>query len=287
MSSSDTVLVADSTANLPADLIAQHNIRVMPLRVVWPGDDVVGLKDIVEVKPSEFFERLSSSQEFPTTAQPSPGEFVEFFAEAGKEARNIIAVLVSEKLSGTIRSAEFALNMVDDLNIEIVDTKNVSLGAGMIVMAAARAIEQGKDAGQVATIARDSADRTRSWFVVDTLEYLHRGGRVSSTKKMIGSMLNMKPLLHVVDGNLELFGTVRTMKKAVATMLDIIEVEVKNRKDLRMGITHALNPQLAEYAREHVQKRMKPVELIMTEMSPVIGAHTGPGALGICHLAED
>lgn len=213
MSKSDIAIVVDSTANVPAEYLEKYNIHVIPLRVNWPGEALESLQDLKEISPTEFFERVEKSGEIPTTSQPSPGEFVEFFSRIGKDTKNILAVLVSDKLSGTFKSAQFALNMVEDLNIELIDSKNGAMGMVLIALQAAEAVEQGKSLREAAEIARAAVEVTRTWFVVDTLEFLHRGGRVSGTKKMIGTILDMKPLLHVVDGSMELFGTVRTIHK--------------------------------------------------------------------------
>lgn len=287
MAKSKIAIVVDSTANIPAELIKKHNIHVMPLRVNWPGDPIVSYKDIVDLAPAEFYEKLKTSKVIPTTSQPSPGEFVEFFGEIGETHKEIVAVLVSGEISGTMKSAQFALNMLEDVNIELVDSKSVGMAMGTIALMAAEQAEAGKDIEEIANFARESAEKTRSWIAVETLEYLHKGGRVSGSKKMIGTMLSMKPLLHLVDGRLELFGTVRTMKKAINTMMDIIEVELKMEKKFVMAISHADNFSLAQETASLIRERFSPEILYVAELSPVIGTHTGPGALGLSHLAID
>ena len=287
MGNPSIAILVDSTANIPAQYVEQYNIHTMPLRVNWPGEEIESLKDLKEINPDDFYKRLKESKDIPTTSQPSPGEFIELFSKIGETSKDILAILVSDKLSGTFKSAQFALNMVEDLNIVLIDSKNGAMGMGLIALKAARLIESGLPLSEVTKLAREYVETTRSWFVVETLEFLHKGGRVSGTKRMIGTILDMKPLLHLVDGALELFGTVRTMTKAVNTMLDIVEVEVKNRKSLWMGISHAANPQLAEFADAEIRKRFNPELLITNQFSPVLGVHTGPGALGVAHLGDD
>jgi len=268
-------------------LIEINDLHVMPLRINWPGDEIVSFRDIVEFSPAEFYEKLKESPEIPTTSQPSPGEFTEFFKEIAEDYDEIIAILVSAELSGTIKSAQFALNSVDNVNIELVDSKTTGAAMGTIILLCAEMLQAGKDAAEIVAFAKEAAEMTRSWLMVDTMDYLHKGGRVSGSKKMIGNMLSMKPLIHFVDGKMELFGTVRTKRKAIDTILDIIEVEMKGKANLHMAIAHADNQELANYTAEKIRGRFSPGQLNIAEMSPVIATHAGPGAIGISHLALD
>ncbi|MEK6221501.1 MAG: DegV family protein, partial [Chloroflexota bacterium] len=263
------------------------DIHIMPLRVNWPGDSIVSFRDIVELSSTEFFERLKASKQLPTTSQPSPGEFVEFFEEVAQDYDEILAIFVSEVLSGTIKSAQFAINSLEDLKIELVDSKTTSNGLGIIVLQCADMVKEGKKLGEIIQFAKDSAEKTRTWLMVDTMEYLHKGGRVSGSKKMIGNLLSMKPLIHFVDGKMELFGTVRTRRKAIDTILDIIDVELKSKHNLHMSVAHAQNLDLANYTAEQIRIRFSPANLLFGELSPVLATHSGPGALGISHLALD
>lgn len=287
MPNTKIAIVTDSTANLSKDLVEINNLHVMPLRINWPGDDLVSYRDIVEISTDEFYKKLKDSPEIPTTSQPSPGEFTEFFKEIAKDYDEIVAILVSDDLSGTMKSAQFALNMVEDVQIELVNSKTTGSAMGTIVLLCAEMARAGKSQAEIVAFARDSADVSRTWLMVDTMDYLHKGGRVSGSKKMMGNLLNMKPLIHFVDGKMELFGTVRTKRKAIDTMLDIIDVELKTKKKPYMSISHAANQELANYAAEKVRERFSPVDLNIAEMSPVIATHTGPGALGISHQALD
>lgn len=287
MPKSKIAIVVDSTAGIPQELIKKHNIYVMPLRVNWPGDPIVSYKDIVELSPTEFFEKLKNSDEIPTTSQPSPGEFVEFFGEIGESHKEIVAILVSNELSGTMKSAEFALNMLEDVTVELVDSKTTGMGMGIIALLAAEQAEAGGNLQEIIRQAKLAVEKSRQWVVVNTLEYLHKGGRVSGSKKMIGTMLSMKPLLHVIDGRIELFGTVRTFNKAIKTMLDIIEVEVKTKKKLLMSVSHTDSLSLAQSTAGTIRERFAPDALHIVEASPVIGTHTGPGAIAVSHLVID
>ena len=285
MSNAKIAIVTDSTANISKDLIKINDLHVMPLRINWPGDPIDSFRDIVEFSPTEFYKKLKLSSEIPTTSQPSPGEFTEFFKEIAKDYDEILAILVSEKLSGTMKSAEFALNSVENVNIELVDSKTTGAAMGTIVLHCADMARAGKSMAEITAFAHEAAVITRSWLMVDTMDYLHKGGRVSGSKKMIGNMLSMKPLIHFVDGKMELFGSVRTKKKAINTILDIIEVEIKGKGNLNMAIAHADNQEMANYTAEKIRERFSPAQLNIAEMSPVIATHAGPGAIGISHLA--
>ncbi len=287
MAKQKIAIVTDSTANIPKDLLKIHDIFVMPLRVNWPGDPIVSFRDIVELSPSEFYDQLEKSPDIPTTSQPSPGEFVEFFTEIAKDYDQIIAILVSDKLSGTMKSAQFAINSVDNVEIDLVNSKATGSAMGTIVIQCAGMVKEGKKSQEIIEFAQEAAETSRTWLMVDTMDYLHKGGRVSGSKKMLGNMLSMKPLIHFVDGNLELFGTVRTKKKAIDAMLDIIEVELKAKKNPYMTIAHADSLDLANYTIEIIRERFSPADLQVYEMSPVIATHTGPGAIGISHLAME
>lgn len=287
MAQDDIAILIDSTANIPAPYVDEYKFHVMNLRVNWPGESIESQTDAKEIEAEGFFDRLRASKELPTTSQPSPGEFMQMFAEIGKTHKKVLAILVSEKISGTVKSAQFALNMAEDMQIEIVDSKNAGTGMAMIAFKAAEAVQNGSSLAEAAAAAREAAERTRTWFVVDTLEYLHKGGRLSGTRKLIGTLMDMKPLLHMVDGAPELFGTVRSLDNAVDSMLNFVEVEAKNKKRMWVGISHADSHAMAAEMEEEVRKRFSPEILITTEFSPVVGVHLGPGALGIAHLTED
>ena len=279
-----TAIVVDSTAYIPEKLIKDLNIHVIPLNLHMEKEDY---KDGVDIQPDEFYTRLQSTSEIPTTSQPSAGEFAEFLKKIQKKADGIVIILISDHLSGTLDSARSAVNMLDDIQVEIIDSQSTSMGLGWIALAAARAAEQGKSVEEVAQLSRDLVSKSRIIFVVDTLEYLHRGGRIGGAKRLMGSMLSMKPLLHLVDGRIEPLESVRTKKKAIAQMLDVIAKEIKDKKIVRMATVNALAMEEAAKIGEELQKRFNPVELLHVDMSPVIGTHVGPGTVGVAYYTED
>lgn len=283
MSKAKVAIVTDSTCNLPEDLVAQYNIHVIPQIINWEGHS---LRDQVDITTSTFYDKLVSTKEHPTTSQPSPGQFHEFFSEVADQADSIVGIFLSEKLSGTLASAHAGAAMLDDYPMEIVDTRSVSLGLGLIALAAARAAEAGKSYQEVAEVARTLSPRLRVLFVVDTLEYLHKGGRIGGANRLVGSMLSIKPVLHLEDGAIETLAKIRTKPKAVEYMVETVIGEMEGMSGLHAGVIHSTSPDEAQALMDRICSRVTPTEILMNELSPVIGVHTGPGMLGMGYYVE-
>ncbi len=280
---SKVAVVVDSTAFIPPELVKKYNLHVIPQILNWEGQSY---KDDVDITPDVFYTRLKTAKEMPTTSQPSAGEFFEFFTEVSKTADSIVAVLLSEYLSGTLASARAAVDMMPDFPIEIVDTRSTAMGLGFMALAAARAIESGADYKAAAEAARDFKDNMRVVFVVDTLEFLHRGGRIGGAKRLFGSMLSIKPVLHLEDGRIQPLASVRTKRKAIKHVLDLVESEMEGKSNIHAAIMHALAPEESQMMFDEVKRRLNPVEMYNTELSPIVGAHVGPGTVGVIYYAE-
>lgn len=278
MAQKSVAIVTDSSAFLPEALREQHGIYMIPLNLHW-GEE--SLLDGVEITTDEFYRRLAEADALPTTSQPSAGRFLELFEELAEEAESIVGVFISSELSGTVASANAAREMMADFPIEIVDSRSASLGLGLIAIAAARAAEEGKDYHQVAETARKLVPHTRVIFVVDTLEYLHKGGRIGGARRFLGSVLSIKPLLHLVDGKIEPLASVRTKRKAVEQMLSAIREATAGAEALHMGVINAAVPDEGDALCDRIRREFDPAELIQGELSPVVGTHTGPGTLGV------
>lgn len=283
MTKEKVAIVVDSTAFIPPDLVEKYNLHVIPLIVNWEGE---GYRDNVDIKPDEFYTRLKTAKEMPTTSQPSAGEFYDLFSKLAESYESILAIVISNELSGTLASAKAARDMMPDFPIELVDSRNTAMALGFMVLAAARAVENGADYKEAAEVARSLVDKTRLIFVLDTLEFLHRGGRIGGAQRFIGSMLAVKPLLHVLEGKVESLASVRTKRKAVKHMLDIFEEEVKGKSNVHAVVLNTLARDEAEEVAEEVKRRINPVEFFITDLSPVIGTHVGPGAVGVIYYAE-
>ncbi len=270
-------VVTDSTAYLPPELVAQYGIYVMPQQLIW-GDET--FLDGVTIDPPTFYERLSRSGDIPTTSQASAGEFADLFAEVARNADGIVGVFISTELSGTVASALTARESLPHLPIEVVDSRSTTMGLGFVALAAARAAAKGRGLAEVSTAARELVPRVNVFFVVETLEYLHRGGRIGGASRLLGSALRIKPLLHLTGGRIDALGRVRTKRKAVQRMLEVMAERVGDAP-VHAAVIHANVPEEATRLREQVRERFSYAELHLADLSPVIGTHVGPGTVGV------
>jgi DegV family protein with EDD domain len=284
MAGSQVAIVVDSTATLPPEVIKQYQFHVIPQILNWEGKTY---KDGVDITPDEFYSRLKVAKEMPTTSQPSAGEFYEYFQQLAETSDSIVGVFISEHLSGTLDSAYTAADMMEDYPIEIVDSRSASMGLGFIALAAARAVEKGLGHLEAAQAARSLIPNIHVLFVVDTLEFLHRGGRIGGAQRLVGSVLSIKPVLHLDDGRIEPLASVRTKRKAIQYALDVVAEDTEGMDKIHTAILHASAPDEAGNFLEMVKNRFDPVEISLAELSPVIGAHVGPGLVGIAYYGED
>jgi DegV family protein with EDD domain len=275
--------VTDSVANLPVDIIEAHNIYVIPQILNWEGRSLL---DQIDISTEEFYRRLPLSKDLPKTSQPAPGQFTEHFKKVAEGAESIVAIFVSELLSGTLQSAHLGAEAMGDYPIEIVDSRSASLGLGLLVVAAARLAAEGRDYKEIAAHVRALVPRMRVLFVVDTLEYLHKGGRIGGAQRLVGSMLSIKPVLHLEDGKIEPLASIRTKNKAVQHMLDVVLSEMKGKNQVHAGVIHANAEEEARRIAEIVRAEANPKELIINQLTPVIGANVGPGIVGMGYYTE-
>ena len=275
--------VTDSTAYLPEDLRAKYDIRVAPQVLIWDDET---LQDGIDILPGQFYERLKTAEAMPTTSQATIGDFQKIFEPLVAEGMPILAILISDRLSGTIQSAEQAKAMFPDATIEIVNSESCAMAMGFQVLAAARAAEDGKSFEEVTSYARALKDNTGVLFVVDTLEFLHRGGRIGGAARFVGTALNLKPLLELREGVIESIERVRTKKKARARLLELLDDRIAQRPRVRLAVLHAAAEQDAQDLLDEASERVGPIETVFSEVSPVVGAHVGPGTLGMCFSVE-
>ena len=276
-------IVTDSTAYIPKELVDKYEIYVAPAISIF-GDE--SYLDGIDIQPSEFYERLKTAKVMPTTSQATVAYVHKIFEPLVAEGRPILAILISEKLSGTLQSARQAREMLPGSKIVLVDSMSASMELGFQVLAAARAAEAGKPFEDVVKLAEEAKNHTGIYFVVDTLEYLHRGGRMSGAKRLIGTALSMKPILNVADGRIELFESVRTKKKAFTRLLEIIEQKTAGKSNVRLASLHAAAEDDARYLLEEASKRINPIEAVISEVSPAVGTHVGPGTVGLAYSTD-
>lgn len=283
MSDGKVIVITDSSAYIPADASAGLNIEVIPLWLIW-GDEC--FRDGVDIFPSHFYKRLEESKTLPSSSQPSGKEFELLFQELAMRTDAIVNVLVSSKISGTIASAQTAIPMIPDVRIGIVDSLSSSMGLGFTVLAAARAAAAGKSFEDVVRAAEVMREKVHLLFVVDTLEYLHRGGRISGSRRLLGSVLNIKPILHFEEGEIRPLSQARTKKKALDLMLDIANERLDGKNMAEAAIVEINTPEEAEEVELQVRSRFGTSRVYHTEVSPVVGTHVGPGAVGLAFYAE-
>jgi len=276
-------VVTDTTADLPAELVAKYGIHVIP-QILIMGDKT--WRDGIDIDSAAFYELLRSPKGFPSTSQPSSTSFCELFSSVSKQADGIVAVLISSRLSGTINSALSAAADLPGIPIEIIDTRAVSMQLGFIALAAARVAAGGGDMAAVAAAARTMMPRTGVYFVVDTLEYLHRNGRIGAAAKLFGSALNLKPLLSIQDGIVTPVAKIRSRRKALDHMIELMAQQIPAGANLHLAVLHVAAPNECAQLSQELIARFHPLDAIMTECGPVIGAHAGPGTMGAAFYVD-
>ncbi len=274
--------VIDSSTYLPADLAGDFPISVAPLMIIWSGEE---LRDGVDIEPEDFYRRLSVAKEMPSTSQPSPAVVKEHYDRWLSEGYEILSVFISSKFSGTVASGEQALASLPGKPIELVDSLTASMGVGWAVLAAARAAAKGANLAHCKAIVERTLENSGIVLMVDTLEFLHRGGRIGGAKRFLGSLLNLKPILEVRDGGFEGIEQVRTSKKALDRLLELAVERIGGREPVRVAVVHANVLDAAQNLLARVKARVNPIETTISAVSPAVGTHLGPGALGIVFTA--
>ena len=278
-------LLTDSTCDIPQEFLDKYDIKVVPLTIIWGGEQ---FQDGVNLTATDFYKRLETDLSLPTTSQPTPQQMVLAY-EAAKNngAEEVLIITISSAMSGTHESAKAAAAMVD-LPVKVMDSKANSMSLGWQVLAAARARESGGDLQAMI----DAADQARSTMVyiitLDTLEYLHKGGRIGGASHFIGNFLNLKPQISVDHNSGEVAGgrRSRTRKKALNDLFVDFFDQVDREKPLRIAVLHNAALEEAKTLTEKIKSEINPAEIIISIVSPVLGVHTGPRAVAICGYTE-
>jgi fatty acid kinase fatty acid binding subunit len=276
-------IVTDSTAYLPEAIIHQHDIQVVPLCVHFGKE---AFKEGVELSATAFYSRLREAAELPTTSQPSVGQFYEVFEELANAGHEIVTLTISHKLSGTYSSAIAAQQMLPEAGISVIDSLSTSVGLQLMVEAAAEAVASGASRQDIVDQIEAIKQKMYVLFVVDTLEYLAKGGRIGNAKAFLGTMLKIKPILILHGGAIEPLEQVRSKRKALAQMLNLIEGHLDGKgPSAKVAVTHALVPDEAQEVKQDLVNRLGCNEPYLSTVGPVIGTHTGPGVIGIAAYA--
>jgi DegV family protein with EDD domain len=281
---SKIALVTDSTTYMPPELVKKYNISVAPQVLIW-GDQTY--KDGVDIESSEFFTRLKTAKVMPTTSQVAVISFQEIFQNLVDQGYEVLALLVSSKLSGTVQSAMQARDLMSVARekVNVVDSQSVAMALGFQVLAVARALEDGASLKDAIALAEKSYQYTGVFFAVDTLEFLHRGGRIGGAQRFLGTMLNMKPILAIQDGRVEGIERIRTKNKAQDRVLELTIEKVAGRTPVHLATLHANAAEDAKALLARAEQALNPVESIFTEVSPTVGTHAGPGTVGLAFMA--
>jgi DegV family protein with EDD domain len=276
-------IVTDSTAYLPKDWIEQYHISIIPLTVVW-GDEI--LRDGIDIQPAKFYERLLKSKLMPTTSQVTPAAMMETFQPLLEQGYDVLSIFLSSKFSGTGQSAIQARDMIDGgaQRIAIVDSFLTTMAMGWPVLTAARAAQAGEDLAECQKVAENACKNSGVLFVVETLEFLRRGGRIGGASALLGTALNIKPVLEMRDGKIESVEKIRTKQKAIQRMLDLATERIDSRTPVRVAVTHANSEADASSLLQQASERFNPVETIISPLSPVIGTHAGPGTVALNYM---
>jgi DegV family protein with EDD domain len=282
---SKITVVTDSTAYLPDNIIKKLKIKVIPLQVIWDGQLY---KDNVDIKSDEFYSRLKQEKNLPTTSQPSPQEFIDLYKPLLEKGNQVISIHISSGISGTINSAVQARSMLETKNVAVVDSKTSGLAMGLVVMKVAEAANNGASFKECKELAEKASEKVDLFFMVDTLEYLHKGGRIGGAAKLLGSALNLKPILTLEDGKIESYDKVRTKKKALLKLVEICKEKVGDERPVEYAIMQVEAEEGANFVDQQLQELFSKSDIkrsIIGGLSPVIGTHTGPGVIALAFLS--
>jgi DegV family protein with EDD domain len=278
----NVIILTDSTAYIPEELIKQNPIDVIPLTLIWDGNSY---KDGVDITPDEFYVKLAASNTMPKTSQVSVFEYEQAFQKLVDQGYEVLNLGLSSGISSSFFSAEQAAKSFDSSKVDLFDTKLVSMALGFQVLTAARAAKEGATLAECKAIAQDAYNKIGVYFTVDTLKYLAAGGRINSAKRLVGSALDLKPILEISDGKIELVESVRSKKKAIRRMISLVEKGINGRKPVRLSVFHALDHDNAIALQAEIKDLFNPEEEILSFVSPVVGAHVGPGTISIAYMA--
>ncbi len=277
-------VVTDSSANLPAELVERYAITVIPLLLHLGGST---FRDGVDLSADAVYAymRAHANGALPTTASPSPDAFLQAYASASRLAPQIVSIHVSSRLSSTYQSALLASQMVD-VPVHVVDSRRAAMACGFMVMAAARAAAEGADVGEVLAVVEGARKRSNFLMGLDQLYYLHKGGRVPAIAVLAGAVLRLAPILHMTDsGEVHIVTVARTRRGMIERILELLEKRLGGAPAY-IAVSHADAPEDARFVHEEVRRRVRCLESWITSFTPVMGAHAGPGLIGVSYYLE-
>ncbi len=277
------LITTDSTCDLSDEILNKYNIKFIPLYVTFNEETY---NDRLDITTERLYEMVEEKGILPKTATPSSGVFVEFFKPFLEEGYDIVHVSISSKLSSAIQSAMLAAVELSEERIQIVDSQNLSSGVGLIALKAAKLVKLGLSAKEIAESVKKIVPKVETAFVIDTMEYLHKGGRCSGIASFVGTVLKIKPIIHVVDGGMIVGAKPRGRNKAYELLLNKIYHD-KDRLDPEfVMVTHSLNYEAAQYLKDELSKNLNIENLYETTAGCVISSHCGKGTIGILYITK-
>ncbi len=271
-------IVADTTCGLPRDLLARRGIPLIPQIVIF-GEDTY--HDDTQLDTAAFLQKLKASPTLPKTAAPEPPLYYPIFEEAKKRGESVVVVAPTGKASGTVRSAETAAQEFPGLDVRVVDTQTLSCNLGTMVLVADDMAKAGKSADEIVAKLNDMIPRGRIYFLVDTLEYLAKGGRIGGAKKLLAELLEIKPILQIKDGQVESFEQQRTRKRALARLVEVAAEQCPGGDEAHLCVLQVEAEEEAQLLVESLKARVSVPEIPIYELPPAIVVHAGPKAMGV------
>jgi DegV family protein with EDD domain len=275
-------IVTDSTTDIPQAVREKYGIEMVPLKVHFDEETYL---DSITIHSEEFYNKLSQAESLPTTSQPSPVEFLDTYKKLIEEDPDvcIISIHIASVLSGTYQSAVLAKSLLEtQANITIIDSKSASYGIGMLVVAAAEAINQGKSLEACVEEVHALRAQTQLYFLVDTLEFLQKGGRIGKAASVLGSLLNVKPILSIdKNGEVTSVDKVRGQKKALARIIELLKKDFTADQEVNLTVAHSNALSYGEEVGNLLKQHFKIKELSFTTIGPVVGTHAGPGTIAV------
>ena len=279
----NVAIVTDSTADLSEEQYKKYNITVVPLSVIF-GEDVY-IDDGVALTKEEFYQKLKAAKSLPTTAQPTPEDFRRVYEKLLQENQSIISIHISRKMSGTVDSAETARKMLSGSDIEVIDSEMTTMALGLLILKAAEMAAGGKSKEEILNTVKDIKSRTTTLFIPNSLEYLQKGGRIGRAKGLIASLLEIKPLLTLSEGEVSQFKNTRRWNQAKTEMLETMQEKIKDGKKLIIAVADAdLQAEGDEFA-DRVKEKFDPKFIMRTDIGCIVGTHLGP-ALAVAFYEE-
>lgn len=276
-------VVTDSAACVPAHLVEEYGIHVVPFELVWDGQSY---RDGVDITPAEVYRRLAEGKSLPTTSQPSLGDFANLYVRLAEEAEGIVSIHVPDEVSGTLQAARLAAEQVASVPVRVIDSRTAAAAEGFVVLAAARAAAAGGSLEEVAAAAERTIPRVGLFATLKTLEYLRRGGRIGEAAALLGSQLHIHPIVYLAEGRVKVAGVARSLRNALERIVELMAARV-GEHPMCVSVFHADSRPEAEWLQEKVCTRFNCREFYITEFTPVMGAHTGPGTVGLAFCSKE